>query len=119
MHPALQNMLNEYQIFLKATEDKCTETQQKFRIIRQQIQATGVNQKAMNELFLLSHGLNQVAYLLMEAHSRVNNVRANYDESDQIIIDSYGAVAKKANAIVRSINTYKSSLVTPDSSVSI
>ena len=114
MHPALETFLKEYITMLKATEDECKNTQEKFVAIQQEIRTTGVTDDLLSNLFVISHNLFQTSYLLMEAHMRVNNIRANYSEEDQKIIDSYDEVSKKANTIVRNIITYKQSFEKTD-----
>lgn len=109
MHPALETFLKEYQIWLKATEEKSETAQQKFAEIKQEINENGISDELLKELFFLYHGLFQTNYLLMESHMRVNNIRANYSEEDQAIIDRYDEVSKKANRIVRIISDYEKS----------
>ncbi len=117
MHPALETFLKEYITMLKATEDECKNTQEKFINIQQKIRTTGVTDELLSNLFVISHNLFQTSYLLMESHMRVNNIRANYSAEDQKIIDTYDAVSNRANTIVRNIITYKQSFEKTDESI--
>ena len=109
MHPALETFLKEYQIWLKATEDKCDTTQQAFDEIKQEVSKNGITEELLKELFHLSHSLFQTNYLLMESHMRVNNIRANYSKEEQEIIDDYNEIAAEASRLIRAISAYEAS----------
>ena len=107
MHPALEQFLEEYQLWLNATKEKCRVAQAKFAKIQELIAVNGVSEEILTSLYSLSHGLFQTGYLLMESHTKINNLKANYSEEDQKLIDSYYKVANKTNSIVRNILSYK------------
>ena len=110
MHPALVRFLDEYQGYLNATEEKCDITEERFAEIKQIVNTNGVTEELLSELFTLHHRLFQIAYFLMESHTRVNNIRANYSEEDQKIIDAYEDVSKRAGVLVCDIGDYRTEL---------
>ena len=107
MHPALISFLEEYQLWLNATKEKCKATQEKFVKIQEIVNINGMSEEILTNLYAISHGLFQTGYLLMESHTKINNLKANYPEEDQKLIDSYYKVANKTNSIVRNILSYK------------
>ena len=107
MHPALEQFLEEYQLWLNATKEKCKATQEKFVKIQKIISTNGPSEEILTNLYSISHSLFQTGYLLMESHTKINNLKANYSEEDQKLIDSYYKVANKTNSIVRNILSYK------------
>ena len=107
MHPALEQFLEEYQLWLNATKEKCKATQKKFDIIQELVNTNGISEEILTNLYAISHSLFQTGYLLMESHTKINNLKANYPEEDQKLIDSYYKVANRTNSIVRNILSYK------------
>lgn len=114
MHPALVKFLEEYKTMLQSTENMIEATQEKFVAIQQEIRATGVTDGLLNNLFAIYHNLFQCSYLLMERHLRVNNLRANYSEEDQKIIDSFDKTYEKANKLTYNIISYKKTMTSSD-----
>lgn len=116
MHPALISFLEEYKKLLKSTDEMCETTQKRFVEIQQQIRENGVTDSLLSELFKLHHSLFRTSYFLMESHTRVDNIRANYSEEDQKLIDDYEEVSKKAGVLVYHIISYKSTIEKTDNS---
>ncbi len=113
---ALGTFLKEYEDLLKKTKETIINTQEKFKEIQKYINTNGMSDEISKALSLLSRGLYQMTYQLVEKHTRVNNLRANYAPEDQMIIDEYEVVSRKSNILVRNIITYIQSFEKNDNS---
>ena len=113
MHPALKSFLEEFQSLLKTTEDLYNTTKEKFIEVKK-LDVSNVN---TSELFTIHRKLFQTGYLLMESHLRVDNLRANYSQEQQEIIDKYPALEKKINSLLTKIHSYKNEISQINNSV--
>lgn len=120
MEHALETFMTEYKIFLKATKTKTTSTRKFFDEVKKSNRNNGISLDLLNELDSSSRSLFQTNYLLMEYHMRINNIRANYSEKDQKIIDLYDEVSNNATKLIKEIKEYiLFASITPDNTQTV